>query len=88
MAIAALIVAALASFIACALKMRPVIAWLVGCAVVPSFILFEEFVLPYQGGGASMWPIAIMLGGIYGAVASAIGVFIGRFVFRGEAGNA
>jgi hypothetical protein len=28
----------------------------VGC------ILFDAYVLPYRGGGASMWPIAVLLG--------------------------
>lgn len=59
-----------------------------GCAVVPLFILLEEFVLPYQGGGASMWPIAVVFGGAYGAAASGAGVLVGEFVFRGESRNA
>ena len=88
MAIAALILAALAGLIAHALKMRPILAWLIGCVVVPCFILIAEFALPYQGGGASMWPIAIIFGGAYGAIASAVGVFIGKLIFRGESGNA
>jgi hypothetical protein len=44
---------------------------------MPAFILFAEFVLPYQGGGASMWPIAMIFGGIYGAMAGGLGVIVG-----------
>ncbi len=59
------------------LKWRGWVAWLLSCAVVPAFILFAEFVLPYEGGGASMWPIAMFFGGIYGAIAGGFGVLIG-----------
>lgn len=39
-----------------------------GIVIIPPgiiclYILFAEFVLPYQGGGASMWPLAIIFGG-------------------------
>ena len=34
-------------------------------------ILYTEYTTPYQGGGASMWPIAQLFGG---AIAAAIGV--------------
>jgi hypothetical protein len=27
-----------------------------------ALILFDEFVLPYRGGGASMWPLALLFG--------------------------
>jgi hypothetical protein len=27
-----------------------------------TYILFHAYVLPYRGGGASMWPIAILFG--------------------------
>lgn len=43
----------------------------VGC------ILFDAYVLPYRGGGASMWPIAVLvgspvvlIGGLCGAAAA------------------
>ncbi len=35
---------------------------------VLAWLLFCEYVLPYQGGGASMWPIAQMFGGTFAAV--------------------
>jgi hypothetical protein len=31
------------------------------------WLLFCEYVLPYQGGGASMWPIALIFGGTFAA---------------------
>ena len=34
-------------------------------------ILYTEYVMPYQGGGASMWPIAQLFGGF---VAAGVGV--------------
>ena len=52
-------------------------AWLLACCVVPAGVLFEVFVLPYRGGGASMWPIALVVGGFYGAVAGAVGLVAG-----------
>ncbi len=59
-------------------------AWLVSCTIVPLFVLFAEFVLPYQGGGASMWPIAIFFGGIYGSIAGGLGVAIGTVMRKRE----
>lgn len=41
-------------------------------------LLFNEYVMPYQGGGASMWPIAQLVGG---AAAAAVGV-VSWAVFR------
>jgi hypothetical protein len=64
---------------------RPLRSWLSSCIVVPSFVLFAEFVLPYQGGGASMWPIALIFGGIYGAVAGATGVGLASWIVRRDA---
>lgn len=58
----------------CALTKRKMLSWLASCIIVPAFVLIAEFVLPYQGGGASMWPIALIFGGLYGAIAGAVGV--------------
>ena len=87
MAIAAIIIAAIVGFIARLSRTRPQKAWLLGCTVVPAFVLFAEFVLPHQGGGASMWPIALILGGAYGAAASGFGVCLGGYFVR-SAGKA
>jgi len=51
-------------------------AWAASALVVPGYVLFAAFVLPYQGGGASMWPIAMFFGGLYGLAAGGVGTFI------------
>ena len=80
MAILAIIIAGLTALILMLRKMKPFHAWLLGCAVVPLFVLFAEFVLPYQGGGASLWPIAMVVGGVLGAISSAAGLLVARFI--------
>ncbi len=55
-------------------------AWLISCLVMPVFVLLFEFVLPYSGGGASFWPIALVIGGTLGIVAGGLGVIIGNTV--------
>jgi hypothetical protein len=82
MAIAAIV---LAGIVAVAMRLSRVsseLAWSAGAVVVPAFVLLSEFVLPYQGGGASMWPIALVFGGIYGAVSSLAGVLLGALIAR------
>ena len=74
--------AALVSFTASVRKVHPGVACIAGFLVVPVAILVQEFVLPYQGGGASMWPIALAFGSFYGAVASGVGILVARLVFR------
>ena len=62
MAIAAIV---LAGIVALAMRLNRAsseLAWLAGAAVVPAFVLLAEFVPPYQGGGASMWPVALVFG--------------------------
>jgi hypothetical protein len=41
-----------------------------------SGLLYSEYFLPYQGGGASMWPVAQLFGG---TVAAATGIGACRF---------
>lgn len=36
--------------------------------VLLGFILYTEYLTPYEGGGASMWPIAQLFGGTIAAV--------------------
>ena len=45
-----------------------VTAWLLMLA----YLLVNEYVLPYRGGGASMWPIAQLFGGTIAAVVAAL----------------
>ncbi|MDH3355117.1 MAG: hypothetical protein OEL79_07885 [Chromatiales bacterium] len=84
MEIVAIIIAGIVGLIARLLKVKPLNAWLLGCVIVPVFVLFAEFVLSYQGGGASMWPIALVFGGAYGAASSAGGVFIAGLIVKGS----
>jgi hypothetical protein len=37
---------------------------------VLAWILYEEYFVPYQGGGASMWPVAV---GFAGSAAACVG---------------
>jgi hypothetical protein len=69
-------------------EVKPIIAWLFSCCVVPTFVLFAEFVLPYMGGGASMWPIALVVGGFLGLVAGGLGVLIGTIINKKTNKNA
>lgn len=61
---------------ACALLLR---GWrgIVCAAAVPwigvlVWLLYNEYFVPYQGGGASMWPIALFFAG-WGAALSGLG---------------
>jgi hypothetical protein len=36
-----------------------------------AWLLYNEYFVPYQGGGASMWPIAQLVGG---SVAAVVGI--------------
>lgn len=49
---------------------------------MPAIVLFYEFVIPYQGGGASMWPIAFVLGGFYGSIAGGAGVAAASYYLK------
>jgi hypothetical protein len=49
------------------------VAWMLSSLAIPVIILFDEFVLPYRGGGASMWPIALVFGGFYGTILGGLG---------------
>ena len=42
-----------------------------------AFVLFAEFVLPSRGGGASMWPIAIIFGVPVVLAGTLLGFFVG-----------
>ncbi len=81
-------IAAFVSFVFRLRKVHAAVAWLLGCAIVPGAILIEEFLLPYKGGGASMWPIALAFGSLYGAVASALGVLMAKLFLRSGPKNA
>jgi hypothetical protein len=54
------------------------------------FILLDAYVLPYRGGGASMWPVAVMLGTPVVLVGAMLGAILpSRFVSSAKGnGNA
>jgi hypothetical protein len=54
------------------------IPWL-GLLVV---LLYYEYFGPYQGGGASMWPIAQLVGGTIAAIVGLGGYFVGNLLLR------
>lgn len=55
---------------------REIPPWLLSRAIIPIFILVEEFLLPYQGGGASKWAIALAFCGFYGSITGGLGAVI------------
>jgi uncharacterized membrane protein YjjP (DUF1212 family) len=61
---------------------KSLFSWAWTGPIVPAFVLFSEFVMPYQGGGASMWPIALITGGVAGMVAGGVGVAIAALIMR------
>lgn len=79
-AIIALLIAFLTGLMLPLSGMRPGVAWCLSCFVMPTYVLFAEFVLPYSGGGASFWPIALIVGGILGIMAGGLGVGISFFI--------
>jgi hypothetical protein len=48
--------------------MAGAVAWL----LMLTWLLVNEYVLPYRGGGASMWPIAQLFGGTAAAAVAAL----------------
>jgi uncharacterized membrane protein YphA (DoxX/SURF4 family) len=54
--------------------MNQYVAWILSCLAMPAIIIFDEFVLPYNGGGASFWPIGLIIGGFYGVIIGGLGV--------------
>ena len=65
----------------CSYFFTGVIAW-VASALVPwlgmlAWLLYYEYFVPYQGGGASMWPIAQLFAG---SVAAGVGLGVHAIV--------
>ena len=81
-AIIVLIVALCIGFFLRIRGIKEISAWLASCCVMPVFVLFDEFVLPYRGGGASMWPIAFAIGGFYGAMTGGAGVVLASYYLK------
>lgn len=62
-------------------KSQP-LAWLLSSLVIPVFVLFDAFILPYRGGGASMWPIALVIGSFVGSLVGGLGVVAASYYLR------
>jgi hypothetical protein len=54
------------------------VPWLALLAV----LLYNEYFMPYEGGGASMWPIAQLFGGTAATIAGLAGALATRLVQR------
>ena len=53
---------------------KSITAMILSFMVVPSYLVASEYMLPYLGGGASFFGIAIIFGTIFGAIAGCLGV--------------
>lgn len=66
------------------LKFRGPKAVLMGAAIpwlgLLAVLLFIECFVPYQGGGASMWPVAQCFGGTVAALTGACSAAFVRFI--------
>ena len=62
-----------------------VLAWLASCFVVPAVLFLVEYVLPGHGGTSPMWPIAMFVGGIYGAAAGGVGELFASLMWKKRA---
>ncbi len=51
------------------------------------FVLFDAYVLPYRGGGTSMWPIAILFGAPVAFLGGVCGVFGTRWFKKPRQGR-
>ena len=70
----------------CSAFLRGTTAW-VASALLPWFgvlawLLYHEYFVPYQGGGASMWPVAQLFAG---TVAGGVGL-VARAITKGVLG--
>ena len=62
----------------CALLLGAAIPWF----ALLGFLLYHEYFVPYDGGGASMWPVAQLFAGTIAAVVGLISAAITRRVRR------
>ena len=89
----AFIAIAFTSFIAFGLFLklnRAVAVIFIASLVMPTFVIYAEFFRPYEGGGASFWPIPLYLGGAAGLISACIGVgagFMVRKLFKSKRPN-
>jgi hypothetical protein len=77
--IAAAVIAFILAFALTKAGVRLVLAWFASCCVVPAFILATELMLP-DSRASAMLPIALFVGGIYGAAAGGVGALFASLV--------
>jgi hypothetical protein len=63
-------------------SLREIPTWLLSSTIIPIFTLVSEFILPYQGGGASFWPIALAVGTFYGSMTGGLGVVFASYYLK------
>jgi hypothetical protein len=63
-------------------KLSVVLAGLVPWLSLLAYILYYEYFVPYQGGGASMWQIAQLFGGTVAALVGLVVFGIVRYMGR------
>jgi len=63
-----LAITASVAFYASVRGIHPILAWFLSSPIIPVFVLLDFF-LNLSGGGASMFPISLIFGGIYGVLA-------------------
>jgi hypothetical protein len=77
-----LIIASAATGMACACMLRGwvgvVCSFTVPWLGVLAWVLYNEYFVPYRGGGASMWPIAQFFAGSGAALSGIIGYAIAQ----------
>lgn len=65
-------------------NLRGASSWLVAFLLPPAlflaWLLATEYLLPYRGGGASMWPVALVVGGTAAALTSCCALALVRLV--------
>jgi hypothetical protein len=81
-AIIALIIIFLIGFVLRYRGMSELISLLLPSCIMPILILFDEFVLPYRGGGVSFWQIALAFGSFYGMMSSGFGVVCASYIIN------
>ena len=58
-----------------------VIAGAIPWLALLAWLMYQEYFVPYQGGGASMWPIALLFAGTAAAATGVIACVVCKNVF-------
>ena len=72
------------AFLATTRGMQPALAWVLSWPIIPIFVLVDEFVLPYMGGGASMFPLALIFGGFCGVISGGVGAVLASIYLKSK----